>query len=78
MRWVILAVVVLAVLVAIATGEPTTPSPEASAKARARAGIEACWQDYARKSLAPEQKRFIAGACEQAEQNFRSKYGTAP
>jgi hypothetical protein len=69
---------VLGVLLVVATGERPPPSPEAKAKADARASIENCWQGYERKSLDPDQKRFIAAACELAEQKYRAKYGTAP
>jgi hypothetical protein len=78
MRWAVLVVVMLGVLVAVATGERVPPSPEVAAKEAARAGIERCWQDYERKSLEPEHKRRIAGACELLEQKYRARYGTAP
>lgn len=37
--------------------------------------IDLCWEEYERKSLTPDQKRFIAGACEMMEDEFRNKHG---
>lgn len=49
-----------------------------SQKAAARRVIELCWQDHDRKSLDPETKRFVAGACEMKEREFVTKYGHNP
>lgn len=56
---------------------PSSTAPT-NDKQRERSGIELCWQDYARKSLDPETKRFIAGACEMKEREFVTKYGVKP
>lgn len=53
-------------------------SPEAKARIQDRLAIEACWKDHARASLTPDEKRFIAGACETGEAKFRQKHGTNP
>lgn len=42
------------------------------------ADSELCWQDHDRKSLDPETKRFVAGACEMKEREFVTKYGHNP
>lgn len=43
-----------------------------------RRAIEACWGEHDRKSLDPETKRFVAGACEAKEREFAIKYGHKP
>jgi hypothetical protein len=55
-----------------------TPSPEEQARMSARRAIETCWQDQQRKSLPPEQARFIAGACEGMEKEFRARFNASP
>lgn len=55
-----------------------TPSPEEDAKFKARYAIELCWKQQERKSLDPGAARFVAGACEQMEADFRRKYGVNP
>lgn len=55
-----------------------TPSPEEEAKSRLRRAIDLCWEEQSRKSLPPEQARFIAGACEKMESDFRSTYRVNP
>ena len=47
-------------------------------KHNARAAIALCWTDQAKKSNDPATARFIAGACEKAEADFRTKYGVSP
>ena len=49
-----------------------------SAKDHAREAIKQCWADQARKSHSASQSQFIAGACEMAEKQFRSDYGSNP
>jgi hypothetical protein len=53
------------------------PAQEAKAEAKWRLEqtIKLCWEEQARKSLSPATQRFIAGACEQGEEDYRSKYG---
>jgi hypothetical protein len=78
--WVWIVVVVVLSLIALAVLSPPLPpeSPESKAKRLDKATIDLCWQQQARKSLEPSTARFIAGACEQAEADFRRKYGRAP
>lgn len=52
--------------------------PEADAKSRERAAIEMCWQEQGKKSHAPAESRFIAGACERMQEEFRAKHNVAP
>ena len=47
-------------------------------KSRARFAIDTCWADHRRESLAPDQKRMIAGACESMETRFTTHYRVAP
>ena len=51
---------------------------EPSAKVLDRRAIAHCWEQQKRKSLEPGEQRFIAGACELLEREFRQKYGLAP
>lgn len=55
-----------------------TPTPEENAKSAARDVIEACWKEQGRKSHDAAAARFIAGACEKAEADFRAKYRVSP
>lgn len=55
-----------------------TPSPEEGEKSAARVVIEACWKEQRKKSYDADAARFIAGACEKAEKDFRAKYGVNP
>lgn len=55
-----------------------TPSPEENERYAERSAIELCWKDQQRKSLAPETARFIAGACEKMEADFRAKHRMNP
>lgn len=47
-------------------------------KEQDRRAIDLCWEEQKRKSLDPQQQRFIAGACELMERNFTQKYGQRP
>ncbi len=53
-------------------------TPEAKEKARERDAIALCWKEQERKSNTPSQARFIAGACEMMENDFRKKHGRNP
>lgn len=53
-------------------------SPEAKEKASKRDGIDYCWSTYKKKSNSDAEKRFIAGACEKMEDDFRAAYGVKP
>jgi len=55
-----------------------TPSPEEQAKSDARAAIGVCWDSQGRKSLDPSSARFVAGACERMEDQFRARFGHKP
>lgn len=44
----------------------------------ARWAIKLCWEDQAKKSNTPSQARFIAGACEMMESDFKKKYRINP
>lgn len=74
--WVIV-VPAVCLAVAAATGA-CTPSADSEAKAHARRAIDLCWSEQARKSITPGEARFIAGACEKMERDFRSKWGVNP
>lgn len=51
---------------------------EKDTKVKDRYAITYCWEQYERKSLTDEEKRFIAGSCEKMEAKFEDKYGTKP
>lgn len=53
-------------------------SPEAKARMAAQDAISLCWKEQERKSLTPGTQRFIAGACEKMEADYRVKYGRNP
>mgnify|MGYP003405410933 CR=1 FL=1 len=44
----------------------------------ARRAIQLCWDDQGKKSNTPEVARFIAGACEKMERDFRERYRANP
>lgn len=52
--------------------------PAAAERRRAQGAIELCWEEQQRKSLAPGDARFIAGACEQMEAKYIKNYGSRP
>jgi hypothetical protein len=43
-----------------------------------RRAIKLCWEDQVKKSNTPALARFIAGACETMESDFKKKYGVNP
>lgn len=53
-------------------------SPEAKEKGIKRDAIKLCWEDYEKKSFDAGTKKFIAGACEKMEGDFKAKYGVNP
>lgn len=55
-----------------------TPSPEEVERRVAERAIETCWTDQQRKSLEPSQARFIAGACEKMEADYKKLHGRNP
>lgn len=62
-------------LIGSCTPEAGSPSDH---KARDRAAIKLCWEEQSRKSIDPGSARFIAGACETMERDFRGRYNTQP
>ena len=75
----ITVIVVLVVLAALlAQGFIASNTPEGKERAKARDAIELCWKEQQRKSLDPAQARFIAGACEKMEDDFRRKHNRNP
>lgn len=53
-------------------------TPEGKVRTAEREAIERCWDEQKRLSLAPEQQRFIAGACERMEREYTAKHGRTP
>lgn len=53
-------------------------SGDASEKGDARRAIELCWKEQSRKSFDPATARFVAGACEMMEKEFKAKYRVEP
>lgn len=53
-------------------------SGDASEKGDARRAIELCWKEQGRKSFDPATARFVAGACEMMEKEFKAKYRVDP
>lgn len=64
------------VLLALAGCGPADPATQE--KRRARDAIALCWDDQKKKSLTPDAARFLAGACERMEADFRQKYNASP
>jgi len=64
---------------------PEQAAAEAAAKARSDAYYDAkrlaervideCWAQQERRSFSPDTQRFVAGACEMGEEDYRQKYG---
>lgn len=71
--WAVLALIVLALLISAHSEDPAVKQ-----RLRESLAVEQCWKEYERKSLAPEEKRFIAGACEKMEADYRLKHGLNP
>ncbi len=71
---------VLAALVAafLIYGATVANTPEAKARMAAQDAISLCWKEQERKSLTPGAQRFVAGACEKMEADYRAKYGRNP
>jgi hypothetical protein len=71
--WVILAIVIVILLLS-AYGE----DPKVKQRISDGTAIERCWKEYERRSLAPDEKRFIAASCEKMEADYRMKHGRNP
>ena len=68
----------LAVLAFVAYALNREVSQEEKGKIHFRDTIEQCWTEQKQKSLPPDQARFIAGACEKLERDFKEKYKVNP
>ena len=72
--WVVGTPIVLFVLYSLSAPQ----SPESQAKSQARSAISLCWDEQKRKSATPAEQRFIAGACERMERDFREQFKVNP
>lgn len=72
--WIPLGAVALFVLWALVREQ----SPQDRQRMLDRLAIEECWKDQQRKSHDPGTARFIAGACEKMEADFRAKHNATP
>lgn len=52
--------------------------PASVEKFKSQDAIKFCWSEYEKKSNTDAEKRFIAKACEQMEEDFVKKYGRKP
>jgi hypothetical protein len=71
-------VVGLLLLAFFGYGFIVSSTPEGKARAHERDVIALCWEEQERKSLSPEAARFVAGACEKLEADFRNKWKREP
>ncbi|WP_454674826.1 hypothetical protein [Achromobacter pestifer] len=67
-----------AVIAFLIFGATVGNTPEAQERRHARDAISLCWKQQEKKSLTPGDQRFIAGACELMEADFRKKFGFNP
>lgn len=56
-------------------GSPPAPRTQQQTE---RDAIALCWRDQGRKSLPPDQARFIAATCEMMAGKYRQAYGVDP
>lgn len=56
------------------SGPPAPRTPQQTE----RDAIALCWKDQSRKSLPPDQARFIASTCEMMAGKYRQAYGVDP
>ncbi|HAU4420433.1 hypothetical protein [Citrobacter freundii] len=73
-----LLIMVVLVIAFLGWGAYLNETPEGKEKGRARDAIKLCWSEQSKKSNSAEQGRFIAGACELMEKEFRAKFGVNP
>lgn len=66
------------VVVMVSAGIFGAIAPQNDEKAHARGAIDVCWKEQSKKSLDPGSARFIAGACEKMEADFKDRYGFKP
>lgn len=76
-KWVI-GVPVVGFLALLAFGAYISSTPEGRERGDARAAIDLCWSEQSRKSNTSGSARFIAGACEKMERDFRERWGVNP
>jgi hypothetical protein len=62
----------------LAYGFYVANTPDGEARIKERRTIEACWEQQGRKSLTPQAARFVAGACEKLEADYRAKWNRDP
>jgi len=62
----------------IAFGMVVGSTPEAQERSKDRFAIEYCWSEQKKPSVEPDVARFMAGACEKMESDFRQKHGQNP
>jgi hypothetical protein len=74
----ILAIVGALFLMFLLIGFSLGSTPEAKQRAKERTAIDYCWKEQRRASLTPAEARFIAGACEKMEDDFRAKHHRNP
>jgi len=74
----VILIVLAVIVVFLGYGAYVNSTPEGKAKSKDRQAIDYCWSTQKKKSNTPEQARFIAGACEKMENDFRAKYGVNP
>jgi len=72
--WIPLGLIITFVIFALIVGS----SPEAKQRADERIAIELCWRNQKDPALESSTQRFIAGACQKMESDFRDKHGLNP
>ena len=77
-RWWLWVVVPIELMAALLIGLAVSQSPDGQQRNRDHLVIDTCWAEYERKSLTPAEQRFIAGACEQLEEQYRKRHGVKP
>lgn len=76
-KWV-LGVPVGGFVLIMIVGSCAGNTPDGREREASRGAISQCWAEQERKSLNPSVARTVAAACEQMEENYRKKWGTAP
>ncbi len=76
-KWII-GVPVAGFLALFVYGAYVTSTPDGRERSNERAAIDLCWSEQSRKSNTSGGARFIAGACERMERDFREKWGVNP
>lgn len=76
-KWII-GVPVAGFLALLAFGAYVSSTPDGRERSNERAAIDLCWSEQSRKSNTSGSARFIAGACEKMERDFRERWGVNP